>query len=112
MILANAINPFGLEFMDGTWLTVAIILMVIGLIIIGYFYDADDGPLVLLEAVCVFGMCVFWPVVLSLVIFCCVLALPILLGKWVRDGVKKRKKKKEEKLEFLNKVDKFKSEKL
>ena len=110
MILANAI--FGLQFMDSTWLTVAVILIIIGLIIIGYFYDDDDGPLILLEGVCVVGVCLFWPIILALAILIGVLALPILLGIRFKKMKEKRKEKKKEKQEFLNKIDKLKTSKL
>lgn len=109
MILANAI--LGLQFMDSTWTTVAIILMIIGLIVIGYFYD-DDGPLVVLEGLCVVGACLFWPIILAGAILIGVLALPILLGMRFKKVKEKRKEKKKEKQEFLNKIDKFKTSKL
>lgn len=110
-ILANA-APLGLEFMKGTWLIVTIILMIIGLIIIGYFYDDDDGPLVILEGLGVVGACLFWPIILAGAILIGVLALPILLGIRFKKMKEKRKEKKKEKQEFLNKIDKFKTEKL
>lgn len=109
MILANAI---GLQFMDSTWLTVAVILTIIGLIVIGYFYDDDDGPLVVLEGLCVVGACLFWPIVLAGAIFIGALALPILLGIRFKKVKEKRKKKKKEKQDFLNKIEKFKTSKL
>ena len=110
MILANATS--GLQFMDSTWTTVAIILMIIGLIIIGYFYDDDDGPLVSLEGLCVVGACLFWPIILAGAILIGVLTLPILLGIRFKKVKEKRKEKKKEKQEFLNKIDKFKTSKL
>ena len=110
MIVTNAI--LGLQFMDSTWTTVAIILMIIGLIVIGYFYDEDAGPLVALEGLCVVGACLFWPIILAGAILIGVLALPILLGIRFKKVKEKRKEKKKEKQEFLNKIDKFKTEKL
>lgn len=98
--------------MDGTWLTVAIILMVIGLIIVGYFYDSDDGPLVALEGVVVIGMCLFWPVVFLFIGGCCIIAVPILLGYWVKKSKEKRKKKREEEFAKLNKADAIKKSKI
>ena len=105
MILANAI--LGLQFMDSTWLTVAIILMIIGLIVIGYFYD-DDGPLVVLEGLCVVCACLFWPIILAGAILIGFLALPILLVKRFK---KVKEKRKEKKKKFMNQIDKIKNTK-
>ena len=110
MILAEVL--LGLEVFGTTWWIVAIILSIIGLVVAGYFYDSSDGPLIVLEGLCVIGLCIFWPFILIITIGVGIVSIPIILGKYARNGVNKRKEKKKEKLEFLNKVDKFKSEKL
>lgn len=98
---------FGLVFMEGTWLIVTIVLCAIGLILLGFFYDPDDGPLIILEVLIVVALAIFWPLVLLFCATALVLASPVLLGKYGRDLLNKRKKKLEEIKNEMNAIDKI-----
>ena len=66
-IFLNAAPLWGIEFMDVTWITVAIILMVVGEIAIGVFVAITDESLD-----CAFFISLIW-------IFVCIFWLPVLL---------------------------------
>lgn len=110
-ILANA-APLGLEFMDDAWLIVAIVIIIIGLVILGYFYDKDEGPLVLLKALVVVAIALIWPMVLGMAAAFGVIAIPIYFGFKMRKWREKQIETKKKKLASMSNVDKLKTEKL
>ena len=78
---ANLVNWITLEI----WWSVAIILGIIGLCVVGYFYKpSDDGPLIMLEVFGV-GICVAsWPIMLFVAVVAGISAIPILLGMYAK----------------------------
>ena len=103
---------FGLVPFEGTWLTISIVIAIIGLIILGYFYDEDTGPLIILEGCIVVTVSIFWGFILVFAVGVAVVAVPIYIGFYVRKLKRRRDEKKKEKQELLNKIDKFKTSKL
>jgi hypothetical protein len=100
---------FGLVPFEGTWLTISIVIAIIGLIILGYFYDFDDdGPLIILEGFIVVTVSIFWGFILVFAVGVAVVALPIYIGFYVRKLKRRRDEKKKEKLEFMDNIEKMK----
>lgn len=67
------------------WWGVAIILGIIGLCVVGYFYNpSDEGPLIILAALCVVICAAFWPLMFFLAVVAGIAATPILLGMYAK----------------------------
>lgn len=97
-----------IEFMNGTWLTVSLIIAFIGLAVVGYLKreTLSDG-LVAPMSMGVIACAIFWPIVLAIVAFIGAVSLPIFLGKYIGKGVNyilERHKKKEESLSDIEKI--------
>jgi RsiW-degrading membrane proteinase PrsW (M82 family) len=90
------------------WWTVAIIIGVIGLCVIGYFYKPkEDGPMVVIEAM-MLGLCAaFWPIVLIAVVVIGAIALPVLLGMCVKRLKSAYEKEKKERLKMMSDAEKI-----
>lgn len=103
---------FGLVFMEGTWLYVAIAFMIIGLIIHGYTNDSFDDGMILLECMVIIIASVFWPIVLLLCLVVGLVCIPLFVGKYTKKfkiKIKEEKeRKKKEKLMNLSDVEKVK----
>ena len=108
MNLLAANTVFGLVPFEGTWLVVTVILCVIGLIVIGYLYDDDTGPFIILEGCVVIAIAIFWGFLLVFAIGVGIVAIPILIGFYGRKMKIKRAEKKKMKLESMNDIDKMK----
>ena len=108
MNLLAANTMFGLVPFEGTWLIISIVIAIIGLIILGYFYDEDTGPLIILEGCIVVTVSIFWGFILVFAVGVAVVAIPIYIGFYVRKLKRKRDEKKKEKLEFMNDIEKMK----
>lgn len=61
---------------------IAIIYFLIGLFIAGFYISFDDSP-------GMFTLILFlWPIVLGVCAFIIVVALPVVIGKWMGDTIK------------------------
>jgi hypothetical protein len=90
------------------WWSVAIILGIIGLCVVGYFYEpSEDGPIVMLEALGV-GICVaFWPIALFAAAVVGIAAAPILLGMYAKRLKSAYDQIKKEELEAMNDAERI-----
>ena len=97
-----------IEFFGNTWLIVSCIIGIIGLIVIGVVnHDSLGGehtpPLVM----GVIAGALFWPILLALVAGIGIVIVPLFIGKYIGKGVMLSKKKKKQKLDSMNDVDKI-----
>ncbi len=98
---------FGLSIFGITWIIISIILGVIFLFLLGIFYDEDiDGDgLIALKALAVIFVCIFWPFAILIAVCVGVVAMPIYLGKKIRNFITQRKEKKIEKENFFKQLE-------
>ncbi len=98
---------FGLSFFGTAWIIISIILGVILLFLLGIFYDEDiDGDgLIVLKALTAIFLCIFWPFFIIIAVCVGVVAIPIYLGKKIRNFITQRKKEKEEKENFFKQLE-------
>jgi predicted neutral ceramidase superfamily lipid hydrolase len=98
---------FGLSFFGTTWIIISIILGVILLFLLGIFYDEDiDGDgLIVLKALAAILLCIFWPFFILIAVCVGVVAIPIYLGKKIRNFMAQRKEKKIEKENFFKQLE-------
>ena len=97
----------GMTFFGPTWIAVSIILGLIFLFLLGIFYEDgidDEGFIILKAAIAIFA-CIFWPFIILGVVCVGIVAVPIFLGKIIRNIIKKRKEKKIEKENFLKQLE-------
>ena len=83
--------------MKGVWLTISIILTLIGLIAIGYFYGSfedDCLPKALCEVLLVVLIASFWPTILCIIGCILVVMIPILLGVGIKIFIANKSKNK------------------
>ena len=97
-----------IEFLNGTWLIVSCIIGVIGLIVIGVVnHDSlGDGYIPPLVGGVIAGA-LFWPILLALAAAIGIVAVPLFIGKYIGKGVMLYKKKKKQKLDSMNDVDRI-----
>ena len=90
------------------WWTVAIIVGIIGLCILGYFYKPkEDGPLIIMEVVIV-GICAaFWPIILLIAVVIGISMLLVLLGMYIKKLKCIQEQIRREKLENMNNAEKI-----
>lgn len=98
---------FGMATFGPTWITISIILGVIFLFLLGIFYEdgIDDEGSIALKAVIAITVAIFWPFVLFIVVCIGVVAIPIYLGKKIRNFITQRKEKKIEKENFFKQLE-------
>lgn len=98
---------FGLSIFGITWIIISIILGVIFLFLLGIFYDEDiDGDgLIALKAVIAIAVAIFWPFAILIAVCVGVVAMPIYLGKKIRNFITQRKEKKIEKENFFKQLE-------
>lgn len=62
--------------------TAAVIYFLIGLFIAGFYMAFDDSP-------GMFTVILFlWPIVLGVLAFAAVVAIPVIVGRWIGDRIK------------------------
>lgn len=100
-ILLNAVPIIGgIEFMDSTWITVAIVLIVVGEIVMGAFTAITDESLdcAFFTSLGWIFVCIFWPAVLLIIVGIVAVAIPLFVGyyvpKWIVKYVKYLNEKK------------------
>lgn len=98
---------FGLSFFGTTWIIISIILGVILLFLLGIFYDEniDGDGIIVLKAFAAILLCTFWPFVILIAVCVGIVAIPIYLGKKIRNFITLRKEKKIEKENFFKQLE-------
>lgn len=98
---------FGMTAFGPTWFTISIILGVIFLFLLGIFYEdgIDDEGFIALKAVIAIAVAIFWPFVILIAVCVGVVAIPIYLGKKIRNFIAERKEKKIEKENFFKQLE-------
>jgi Ca2+/Na+ antiporter len=94
---------FGMVAFGSTWITISIILGAIFLFLLGIFYEdgIDDEGFIALKAVIAIAVAIFWPFVIFIAVCVGVVAIPIYLGKKIRNFIAERNEKKIEKENFF-----------
>lgn len=97
---------FGMSVFETTWITVSIILGVIFLFLLGIFYDEniDSDGFIVLKAITAIGLAITWPFAIFIAVCVGVVAIPIYLGKKIRNFIAERKEKKIEKENFFKQL--------
>lgn len=97
-----------IEFFGHTWLIVSCIIGIIGLIVIGVVnHDSLGGESIPPLVMGVIAGALFWPILLALVVGIGIVIIPLFIGKYIGKGVMLSKKKKKQKLDSMNDVDKI-----
>lgn len=98
---------FGLSFFGTAWIIISIILGVILLFLLGIFYDEsiDGDGLIVLKALAAIILCIFWPFFIIIAVCVGVVAIPIYLGKKIRNFITQRKEKEIEKENFFKQLE-------
>jgi len=97
----------GMTFFGTTWIAVSIILGVILLLLLGIFYEdgIDDEGFIALKATVAIAAAIFWPFLIFIGACVGIVAVPIFLGKMIRNIIKKRKEEKEKKENFFKQLE-------
>jgi hypothetical protein len=99
-LFLNAVPTLGIEFMDSTWITVAIVLIVVGEIAMGAFAAITDESIdcVFFASLGWVFVCIFWPATLLLFFGIIAVVTPLFIGyyvpRWIGKYVKNIKEKK------------------
>ena len=98
---------FGMTAFGSTWITISIILGAIFLFLLGIFYEdgIDDEGFIALKAVIAIAVAIFWPFAILIAVCVGIVAIPIYLGKKIRNFIAKRKEKKIEKENFFKQLE-------
>ena len=98
---------FGMTAFGTTWITISIILGVIFLFLLGIFYEdgIDDDGCIVVKATIAILVAIFWPFVLFVAVCLGIIAIPIYLGKKIRNFIAERKEKKIEKESFFKQLE-------
>ncbi len=98
---------FGMTAFGTTWFIISIILGVILLFLLGIFYDEniDGDGFIALKAFAAILVCIFWPFAILIAVCVGVVAIPIYLGKKIRNFIAERKEKKIEKENFFKQLE-------
>ena len=98
---------FGMVAFEPTWITISIILGVIFLFLLGIFYEdgIDDDGFIAIKAVVAIAVAIFWPFVLFIAVCVGIVAIPIYLGKKIRNFIAEIKEKKIEKENFFKQLE-------
>jgi len=98
---------FELSFFEPTWIIISIILGVIFLFLLGIFYDEniDGDGFIVLKAAAAIMVCIVWPFSILIAVCVGVVAIPIYLGKKIRNFITQRKEKKIEKENFFKQLE-------
>ena len=87
----NAVPILGIEFMDSTWITVAIVLIVVGEIAMGAFAAITDESIdyVFFASLGWIFVCIFWPVMFLIIVGIVAVAIPLFVGYYVPKWIAK-----------------------
>ena len=98
---------FGITAFGTTWIVISIIIGVILLFLLGIYYDEniDGDGLIVLKAFAAILVCIFWPFAILIAVCVGVVAIPIYLGKKIRNFITQRKEKKIEKENFFKQLE-------
>ena len=98
---------FGMTAFGTTWITISIILGVIFLFLLGIFYEdgIDDDGFIVVKATIAILVAIFWPFVLFVAVCIGIIAIPIYLGKKIRNFIAEIKEKKIEKENFFKQLE-------
>lgn len=98
---------FGITAFGTTWIVISIIIGVILLFLLGIYYDEniDGDGLIVLKAFAAILVCIFWPFAILIAVCVGVVAIPIYLGKKIRNFITQRKEKKVEKENFFKQLE-------
>ena len=98
---------FGMTAFGTTWIIISIILGVILLFLLGIFYEEniDGDGFIVLKAFAAIVVSIFWPFVLLIAVCVGVVAIPIYLGRKIRNFIAERKEKKIEKENFFKQLE-------
>ena len=98
---------FGTTAFGTTWIIISIILGVILLFLLGIFYEENidgDGFIVLKALVAIIAS-ILWPFAILIAVCIGVVAIPIYLGRNIRNFIAERKEKKIEKENFFKQLE-------
>lgn len=98
---------FGMTAFGTTWIIISIILGVILLFLLGIFYEEkiDGDGFIVLKAFAAIVVSIFWPFVLLIAVCVGVVAIPIYLGRKIRNFIAERKEKKIKKENFFKQLE-------
>jgi DMSO reductase anchor subunit len=98
---------FGMTAFGTTWIIISIILGVILLFLLGIFYEEniDGDGFIVLKAFAAIVVSIFWPLALLIAVCIGVVAIPIYLGRKIRNFIAERKEKKIEKENFFKQLE-------
>jgi len=98
---------FGITDFGTIWVIIGIILGVIVLFLLGIFYneDIDGDGFIVLKAFGAILACSLWPFVTIIAVCIGIVAIPIYLGKKIRNFITRRKEKKIEKENFFKQLE-------
>ena len=98
---------FGMTAFGTTWITISINLGVIFLFLLGIFYEDgfDDDGCNVVKATIAILLAIFWTFVLFVAVCLGIIAIPIYLGKKIRNFIAERKEKKIEKENFFKQLE-------
>ena len=98
---------FGMTAFGTTWIIISIILGIILLFLLGIFYDEniDGDGLIVLKAFAAILVCIFWPFAILIAVCVGIVAIPIYLGKKIRNFIAEKKEKKIEKENFFKQLE-------
>ena len=98
---------FGMTAFGTTWIIISIILGVIFLFLLGIFYDEniDGDGFIVLKAFAAIVACIFWPFAILIAVCVGIIAIPIYLGKKIRNFIAEKKEKKIEKENFFKQLE-------
>ena len=103
IISTDLMSAIGAEL----WWTIAVIIAVISLCIIGYFYKPEDGPIIIAEIFLMGLAAAFWPIVIAIAIIVGGLALPVLLGMYIKKFKSAYDQVKKEELEAMSDAERI-----
>ena len=95
---------FGIVISSTMWIVTAIIIGIIGLIILGYYYDnsSEDAFIMTLKVFMIGALASFWPIVTIITLGIGILSLPVLLGIHAKKLKIKRDEERKKKLEIMS----------
>ena len=98
---------FGMTAFGTTWIIISIILGIILLFLLGIFDDEniDGDGLIVLKAFAAILVCIFWPFAILIAVCVGIVAIPIYLGKKIRNFIAEKKEKKIEKENFFKQLE-------
>lgn len=98
---------FGITDFGTIWFIIGIILGVILLFLLGIFYDEniDGDGIIALKAFAAIAACAIWPFAILIAVCVGVVAIPIYLGRKIRNFIAQKKEKKIKKENFFKQLE-------